>query len=663
MNERTRVHRNRVVSPKQDDRTRTADSDLSSVVGGGISSGARPLDSSTRSMMEGRFGHNFEDVRVHADTTAADSAQALNARAYTLGQDIVFGGGQYAPGTSEGQHLIAHELTHVVQQGAEPASTPMASSLEVSQPGDPFEREADAVAQQVMRGNEVSVAPAVPGLARAVIQRAVKTNGGEFETPNYVAINDASSAAADGVGKGVGLDIDIKFTPNDLIEADNIGMTQTVKTLHSSSAGGAVDVTGNARRQYPDMLTAGEGDAGRGIDRVDAPRNPDGSVSSLPTTNPLYGVHNKTANAATGAAAHVSGSLTDTPASGNAAFGSRKRKADGTFDPAVPATMHDRPNRSITFAGQEWTQTFETTALVLDGPMANTYLGSIEWGWKNDATGNAALNPAAIQIVRAGAPTSDFMDAARKWNNLSFTDPATGTTHQTIDLPTTTLDSGSVAAADRTTSDIVIRLDQVNRELATLAAGTDRTNKEFEKRALEAELAHRGDQPTTTLAAETLKAMAFTTSDLVKQLEALSYDLETSAVPDSARTNKEIERQALENEAKTRNVTVEVKVLSTEDFFGGDEVYAVIDGKRQLTQDTPKGGTASFKVSLAELLPKSRPMAMKSPLKIEIFDQDLGGLDADDLIVSMDWEKPFAVKKNSSSLDGANYDVTVQFER
>ncbi len=77
----------------------------------------RPLDPATRSYMEPRFGHDFSQVRVHTDARAAESARAVNARAYTLGQDVVFGAGQYAPGTADGNRLLAHELAHVVQQG------------------------------------------------------------------------------------------------------------------------------------------------------------------------------------------------------------------------------------------------------------------------------------------------------------------------------------------------------------------------------------------------------------------------------------------------------------------------------------------------------------------------------------------------------------------
>jgi hypothetical protein len=77
----------------------------------------QPLDSGTRAFMEPRFGHDFSQVRVHADERAAESARAVNALAYTVGRDIIFAAGQFKPLASEGRLLLAHELTHVVQQG------------------------------------------------------------------------------------------------------------------------------------------------------------------------------------------------------------------------------------------------------------------------------------------------------------------------------------------------------------------------------------------------------------------------------------------------------------------------------------------------------------------------------------------------------------------
>jgi Domain of unknown function (DUF4157) len=76
----------------------------------------RPLESALREHMEQRFGHDFSRVHVHTDSEADRSTRDLSAHAYTLGHDIVFGQGRFAPETSEGRHLLAHELTHVVQQ-------------------------------------------------------------------------------------------------------------------------------------------------------------------------------------------------------------------------------------------------------------------------------------------------------------------------------------------------------------------------------------------------------------------------------------------------------------------------------------------------------------------------------------------------------------------
>jgi Domain of unknown function (DUF4157) len=85
-----------------------------------------PLDPASRRFMEERLGHDFSRVRIHADARAAISASAINARAYTFGSHVVFGAGAYAPGSDHGRRLLAHELTHVVQQGqAAPGSSPI----------------------------------------------------------------------------------------------------------------------------------------------------------------------------------------------------------------------------------------------------------------------------------------------------------------------------------------------------------------------------------------------------------------------------------------------------------------------------------------------------------------------------------------------------------
>ena len=85
-----------------------------------LQSSGQPLGETTRAQMEDRLGFDFSGVRVHADAQAANSARAVGARAYTIGSDVVFGAGEYAPRSREGQRLIAHELTHVRQQASAP---------------------------------------------------------------------------------------------------------------------------------------------------------------------------------------------------------------------------------------------------------------------------------------------------------------------------------------------------------------------------------------------------------------------------------------------------------------------------------------------------------------------------------------------------------------
>jgi hypothetical protein len=90
--------------------------DGGAAVGRVLETVGQPLDASTRSFFAARLGHDFASVRVHADAQAAESARSVGALAYTVGSHVVFGAGQYAPNTSAGKRLLAHELTHVVQQ-------------------------------------------------------------------------------------------------------------------------------------------------------------------------------------------------------------------------------------------------------------------------------------------------------------------------------------------------------------------------------------------------------------------------------------------------------------------------------------------------------------------------------------------------------------------
>lgn len=101
-----------------------------------LRSGGVPLDRSTRAFMETRFGHDFSAVRVHADERAASSARAVNARAYTVGQNVVFAAGEHRPGTDGGKRLLAHELAHVVQQSGDRAPPRIQRTISVQNPAD-----------------------------------------------------------------------------------------------------------------------------------------------------------------------------------------------------------------------------------------------------------------------------------------------------------------------------------------------------------------------------------------------------------------------------------------------------------------------------------------------------------------------------------------------
>jgi len=131
------------------------------------------LDAPTRAFFEPRFRHDFSQVRVHTDAKAAESAQAVNALAYTVGRDVVFAAGKYDPHTESGKDLLAHELVHAVQQDSTPHLA--GEFLRMSDPLDHRERQADCVAHEIIRGRHaLTIDTAQPNLARAPAAPAKK---------------------------------------------------------------------------------------------------------------------------------------------------------------------------------------------------------------------------------------------------------------------------------------------------------------------------------------------------------------------------------------------------------------------------------------------------------------------------------------------------------
>jgi hypothetical protein len=142
-----------------------------------LSSPGQSLDSESRTFMESRFGQDFSSVRVHTNDRAAESAQAINALAYTVGQNVVFNTGQYAPKTFTGQQILAHELTHVLQQQyiTQGSST---AKLHLAESDSSHEAEANRMADAVTAQKHESRAREISSdVSEPVIQRLSLVEG------------------------------------------------------------------------------------------------------------------------------------------------------------------------------------------------------------------------------------------------------------------------------------------------------------------------------------------------------------------------------------------------------------------------------------------------------------------------------------------------------
>jgi hypothetical protein len=180
-----------------------------------LNSPGRPLDAATRAYMEPRFGHDFSGVRIHTDARAAESARAVNAHAYTVGNDIVFADGKYQPGHGQGRHLLAHELAHTVQQGG---LQRRADGIAMDSPASShLEHEADRAAHAVTSGGGSPVIagrPAGPTLARAKDDIETKNISGRKPTSKTTKANLTHSVTPTGEANR---------------ETDNKGSTKTLE--------------------------------------------------------------------------------------------------------------------------------------------------------------------------------------------------------------------------------------------------------------------------------------------------------------------------------------------------------------------------------------------------------------------------------------------------
>jgi outer membrane protein OmpA-like peptidoglycan-associated protein len=161
-----------------------------------LRSPGQPLDAETREFMEPRFGHDFSQVRVHTNAKAAESARAVNALAYTVGRNVVFGLGRYSPHTGVGRQLLAHELTHTLQQQYSAGIVQQNFELEPTN-NNTYEQEAMWAADQVLMDNTPIIndfTPIQPSIQRVCGSRAIGSPSG-CNPVGGVSVFDISSSS------------------------------------------------------------------------------------------------------------------------------------------------------------------------------------------------------------------------------------------------------------------------------------------------------------------------------------------------------------------------------------------------------------------------------------------------------------------------------------
>jgi hypothetical protein len=217
-----------------------------------LSSAGSPLDSALRQEMGQRFGYDFSRVRVHTSAVAEQSAQEINANAYTVGQNIVFGANRFSPATREGRRLIAHELTHVVQQSrADATANGQSPSSTSSDQHEPLSS-SNNVVQRDLAIEPTSPNPQAVNLTAAQIRDAIRFNRRRYDAASTSEIQDIVGAPQTGVFDELtiqliaryqddfGLPADGKVSPNTFdqltaeLQAANVG-DQTCLTMFDVS--------------------------------------------------------------------------------------------------------------------------------------------------------------------------------------------------------------------------------------------------------------------------------------------------------------------------------------------------------------------------------------------------------------------------------------------
>ncbi|MGC2627844.1 MAG: DUF4157 domain-containing protein, partial [Candidatus Udaeobacter sp.] len=318
-----------------------------------LRSSGQPLDPTTRAFMEPRFGHYFAKVRIHNGPQAATAAASIQARAFTLGRDVVFAAAEHDPRSEDGKRLLAHELMHVVQQSGE---------------GE----------------NHVCE-------KQALQRKKVPTDFGEFETTKF--------AEADGRG----VEIILKFSPDDTkVDAKKIALSQSIRETTARGADYALDPNAATK-----MVPSGKSGAGYGIDALAGTTNP--LYGERNTLGPAHDLKD------TPASANKTADPVNLGVNTNYELGyCYKDKPADVAKKKHPAALWDKP---LGGKNKGESKTFETVALAIEGTDKDKYYGSVKWGYKMEGTDAApTVTKSDIESASVGTPTVNFIEPAKLWN-------------------------------------------------------------------------------------------------------------------------------------------------------------------------------------------------------------------------------------------------------
>jgi hypothetical protein len=388
-----------------------------SIVSDVLRTSGAPLPSSVRMDMQTRFGEDLSDVRVHTDSHAARSAQAVSAHAYTVGSHIAFGTGRYAPHTVTGRRTLAHELTHVLQQrGA--ATT---SALSVGPAGDAAEQEADSISARVTAGGAgpVSVrAQSGVQMLRRQVYGADGAIGAGTMTPVPGVHGVTFSAQSCGGVRGCVVDFTFdqayvgRFTTGAGGRSFN-AVRVRIRANHSAGCGSCdtLEIVQVMRDITHDA-------SGRAVsaEPVEAPL-PAGTVMT-PELERMY------------RSRHLRSGWDDPDAAsrGWRVDAVTPRDAAPGYDPTDPFYTHTRAGRAGVGGSdaviQDTPQIFDSernvgkafqTCLVCVSGGVRSALGCITWGMYVDTSGNVSMQP--LPVAQCGEST-ELRDAARRWDSI-----------------------------------------------------------------------------------------------------------------------------------------------------------------------------------------------------------------------------------------------------